>query len=96
MLPEGVERSILCTAPDDVRYHIIWVADRGPARDGFVVEDEELDDGMKGKMITFTATTDINNTNMSCVVTDLIQATSYEPIELLIVVQGFLLDTFCT
>ena len=91
MLPEGVEHSILCTAPDDDRYYIFWVADRGPAGDGFVVEDEELDDGMKGIMITFIATTDISNTSLRCVVTDLLQASnSLEPIELLIVVQGFL------
>ena len=89
MLPESVEHSILCTAPDDDRYHIIWVADRGPAGDEFVVEDEELEDGMKGKMITFTATTDISNTSLRCVVTDLLQASnSFEPIELLVVVQG--------
>ena len=89
MLPEGVEHSILCTAPDDDRYHIIWIADGGLAGDGFVVEDEELDDGMKGKMITFTATTDISNTSLKCVVTDLVQASnSFEPIKLLIVVQG--------
>ena len=50
VLPEGVEHSILCTAPDDDRYLITWVDDDGAVANGFVVgEEETVGDGMKGK-----------------------------------------------
>ena len=87
VLPEGEERSILCTAPASELFLINWVFVQGQA--GFVVGDEEtLDNGMKGKRITFTATADVNNTNLRCVVTDLIQTTAAYALELTVIIQG--------
>ena len=90
VLPEGEEQSILCTAPNEGNYLITWVANFGPVGDGFVVGEEEiLDDGTKGKRITFTATDDINSTSLTCVVSDTFQASnSFEPIQLTIIIQG--------
>ena len=90
VLPEGVEHSILCTAPDDDRYLITWVDDDGAVANGFVVgEEETAGDGMKGKRITFTATTDISNISLICNIIDLLQVSnSYKPIELTIIIQG--------
>ena len=90
VLPEGVEHSILCTAPDNDRYLITWVVNKELTGDGFVVREEEtVGDGMKGKTITFTATVDINDTSLTCNINDLFQVSnSYKPIELTIIIQG--------
>ena len=87
VLPEGEERSILCTAPASELFLINWVF--VPEQAGFVVGDEEtLDNGIKGKRITFTATADVNNTNLRCVVTDLNQINSVDAVELTVIIQG--------
>ena len=90
VLPEGEEHSILCTAPNEDNYLITWVDNVGPVGDGFVVGEKEiLDDEMKGIRITFTATDNINNTSLKCVVFDTVEpSNSFEPIQLTIIIQG--------
>jgi hypothetical protein len=92
VLPEGEEHSILCTAPSEGNYLITWGANVGPVGDGFVVGEEEiLDDEMKGKRITFTATDDINSTSLRCTVSDPFEpSNSFIPIQLTIIIQGLL------
>ena len=88
VLPEGEEHSILCTAPNEKRYLITWVANVGPVGDGFVVGEEEiLSDETKGKRITFTATS--NSTSLKCVVSDTFEpSNTFEPLQLTIIIQG--------
>ena len=93
VLPEGEEHSILCTAiitEEEDSYQINWAANGRRIGDGFVVgEEETLDDGTRERNIMFTATNDINNTNLSCVVSHLFQSSlSFTPIELTIIIQG--------
>ena len=93
MLPEGEEHSILCTAiitEEEDSYQIHWGANGRSIGDGFVVgEVETLEDGTRERNITFTATNDINNTNLSCVVSHLFQSSlSFTPIEFTIIIQG--------
>ena len=94
VLPDGEEHSILCTAiiteEEEDSYQIILAANGQSIGDGFVVgEVETLDDGTRERNITFTATNDINNTNLSCVVVHLFQLSlSFTPIEFTIIIQG--------
>ena len=92
VLPDGVKHSIPCTAPANGSYLINWVVDEEQPGDGFVVgEKETLANGMEIKSITITASNEISNTNLRCSVFDLIEASnSFEPIELTIIIQGWL------
>ena len=90
VLAEGEERSILCTAPAEVNYNVLWAVDGIPVNGeymGFTVGEEEmLGDGMKGKRIMFTATT---NVSLRCVITDVLSVDSFDPLVINIIVQGF-------
>ena len=93
VLPDGEEHSILCTAiitEEEDSYQINWAANGRSIGDGFVVgEEETLDDGTRERNITFTATNDINNTNLSCVVSHLFEpSNTFRPIQLTIIIQG--------
>ena len=91
VLPEGEEHSILCTAIiTEDSCQINWAVNGRPIGDEFFVgEEETLDDGTRERNITFTATNDTNNTNLSCVVVHLFQPSlSFTPIELTIIIQG--------
>ena len=56
----------------------------------FVVEEEEtsIDDGLKGSTIIFNATIDVNNTNLSCVVSNSAELTFMVQLEIIITIQG--------
>ena len=83
VLSEGEKRSVLCRAPAEVNYLINWAVDGTPVNGeymGFTVGEEEmLGDGMKGKQIMFTATSDVS---LRCV-------DSFDPLVINIIVQGF-------
>ena len=59
----------------------------------FVVEEEETsaDDGLKGSTIIFNTTIDVNNTNLSCVVSNIAKLTFMVTLEVTITIQGHII-----
>ena len=97
MLPEGEVHSILCTAPDEVHFVINWRTSAGGevVNDGtYTVGDEEpVNNGTKGKKLTFTASPEVNGTTLRCVVVDFRQnSDSPEELEFTIIIQGLLIN----
>ena len=97
VLPEGENESIVCTALDDDNLDITWRVNGRISTDDedmrFVVEEEvtSIDDGLKGSKIIFNATIDVNNTNLSCVVSNIAELTFMVPLEIIITIQGHIL-----
>ena len=94
VLPEGEIHNILCTAPAEDHYAINWgTNNEGEAgNEGmFAVGGEEaVGEGMKGRRVTFTATSVVNNTILTCVVINFDHiSSSPQPIEFIIITQGF-------
>ena len=55
---------------------------------GYTVgEEETLTDGMKGKRIMFTAAAE--NASLKCFVTDFSNVDSFDPLMIVIIIQGF-------
>ena len=96
VLPEGENESIVCTALDDVNLVITWIVNGRISTDEdmrFVVEEEEtsVDNGLKGSTIIFNATIDVNNTNLSCVVSNIAELTLVLTLEVTITLQGHII-----
>ena len=94
MLPEGEVRSILCTAPDEDYFEINWgTVDGGEfGNEGrFTVGDEEpATNGAKGRRVIFTASPEVNEITLRCVVVSFRQPSdSPEPLDFTIIIQGF-------
>jgi hypothetical protein len=92
VLPQGEEeRSFLCTAPAEGNYKIDWVANgthlRTDGNEGTAFVVETLNDG-KELNVTFRATEDVNNTNLSCVGTDFVTRSFIDLVNLTIIIQG--------
>ena len=90
VLAVGEEHSILCKSPDGANYRIQWSVNAVPVdseyMDYTVGEEETLTNGMKGKRIMFTA---IENASLRCFVTDFSNVDSFDPLEIVIIIQGF-------
>ena len=86
----GEEHSILCKSPVGANYGIQWSVNAVIVDGeymGYTVRGEEtLTDGMKGKRIMFTA---IENASLRCFVTDFSNVDSFDPLEIVIIIQGF-------
>ena len=97
VLPEGENESIVCTALDDDNLDITWRVNGRISTDDedmrFVVEEEvtSIDDGLKGSTIIFNATIDVNNTNLSCVVSNIAELTLVLTLEVTITLQGHII-----
>ena len=94
VLPEGKIHNILCTAPAEDHYDINWGTNHeGEAGNEGVFtvgEEKTVSDGMKGRQVTFTATSLVNNTRLTCVVINFNQpSSSPEPLKFNIIIQGF-------
>ena len=95
MFPEGEVHSILCTAPDEDHFEINWgtgdggkIGNEGP----FTVGDEEPGtNGTKGKRVMFTASPEVNQTTLRCVVVNFRpNSDSPQPLDFTIIIQGLL------
>ena len=74
VLPLGEAREILCTAPADSGYTIVWVVNGSQLRDeetNFRSEDIISANMSRGMNLMFTATPEVNNTNIHCLITDI-------------------------
>ena len=87
----GETRDIPCTAPNEDHLDINW----GP--NGLVEESEDMEsgniytlqNGLKGRNLTLTATAEINNTNLRCGIYNHDEPIkSYSSLEILVLIQG--------
>ena len=93
---EGEVHSILCTAPDEDHFEINWRTSAGGVigNEGtYTVGDEEpVNNGTKGKRLTFTASPEVNGTTLRCVVVDFRPNSDYPELEFTIIIQGLLIN----
>ena len=87
----GETRDIVCTAPNEDHLAINW----GPNGLEESFEDIKLGDtyslqnGLKGRNLTLTATPEINNTNLDCGIYNRDEPmNSYSSLEILVLIQG--------
>ena len=73
VLPLGEARELLCTAPAENGYIINWIVNGSQLRaeeTNFHLE-ELLANMSRGMNLMFTATPEVNNTNVDCLITDI-------------------------
>ena len=97
VFPEGEVHSILCTAPDEDHFEILWrtaVGGEVGYEGTFTVGDEEpVYSGTKGRRVIFTASPEVNETTLRCIVVNFRpNSDSPEQLEFTIIIQGLLID----
>jgi hypothetical protein len=95
VLPLGEARELLCTAPAENGYIINWIVNGSQlntedSETDFRLKDILLANMSRGRNLMFTATPEVNNTNVHCLITDTQQQIS-ESSQFLIQIQGRLL-----
>ena len=91
VLPLGEARELLCTAPAEIGYTIDWVVNGSQLRaeeTNFRSEDILLANMSRGRNLIFTATPEVNNTNVHCLITDIQRLQTSKSSQFLIQIQG--------
>ena len=74
VLPLGEARELLCTAPAAIGYSIVWIVNGSQLRaeeTNFRSEDIISANMSRAMNLMFTATPEVNNTNVHCLITDI-------------------------
>ena len=91
VLPLGEAKELLCTAPADIGYTIVWVVNGSQLsaeETNFRSEDIISANMSRGMNLKFTATSEVNNTNVHCLIIDIQRLLASKSSQFSIQIQG--------